>query len=219
MDKIKEYIIEKTFSISNLQLEMEKFAVQNHVPIITRDSLDLLISLIKIKKPKQILEFGTAIGYSSIIMANYLDKDAKIITVERNQARYDQAISNIKKSGLEDKITVYHMEALEIKELIKDIQFDMVFIDAAKGQYRLFFDMIFEQVNPSGIIVSDNIFHKGMVCEKDKSKVIRRQRTIYNRMNDYLSFLKEENNRFYTCLIPIGDGMAITYKNERVINE
>lgn len=212
--QIAAYIKNKTFSFCALQEEMEAYAKEHHVPIISRDSLDFLVLLLKLRKPKRILEFGTAIGYSAIIMASVLDKDTKIVTIERNQLRYDTALENIKKAGLEEVIEVYFMDALEAREAVQDKTFDFVFIDAAKGQYKLFFDLAYDLVVPSGVIVSDNVFHKGMVCIPDIVDVDRRQRTIYKRMNDYVTFLKKDNNGFFSSLVPIGDGLAITYKED-----
>lgn len=209
--KVENFIIERTYSDSELQSEMEVYAKENHVPIISRDSLGVLTNIIRISKPNTILEFGTAIGYSSIMMMAALEGMVTIHSFERNLKRYETALENIKKSGYEN-INVYNLDATTAYELLHNQNFDMVFIDAAKGQYQLFFDMVYDKVNPGGIIISDNIFHKGMVCEIDIQNVERRQRTIYRRMNDYLDFLTSPNDKFYSCLIPIGDGMAITYK-------
>lgn len=211
-DIVSEYIIEKTYEDFELQLEMESYAKENVVPIVSRDTLAFIKTMLELKKPKNILEFGTAIGYSSIMMCNTLKADCKITTVERNEKRYLKAIENIKKAGYENHITVVHKDALDSEEILKMQTYDMVFIDAAKGQYKLFFDMIYENVVSDGIIISDNIFHKAMVCQKDIADVERRQRTIYRRMNEYLDFLTKPNEKFCTSLIPIGDGLAITYK-------
>ncbi len=211
-DIVSEYIIEKTYEDFELQLEMESYAKENVVPIVSRDTLAFIKTMLELKKPKNILEFGTAIGYSSIMMCNTLKADCKITTVERNEKRYLKAIENIKKAGYENHITVVHKDALDSEEILKMQTYDMVFIDAAKGQYKLFFDMIYENVVSDGIIISDNIFHKAMVCQKNIADVERRQRTIYRRMNEYLDFLTKPNEKFCTSLIPIGDGLAITYK-------
>lgn len=218
-EQISTYIKNKTFSFCPLQEEMEAYAEAHHVPIISRDSLDFLVMLLKLKKPKKILEIGTAIGYSSIVMASVLTDDAKITTLERDRARYDMAIENIKKAGLEDIIQVRYIDARESREILQGEKYDFVFIDAAKGQYQLFFDLIFDLVEDGGIIVSDNIFYKGMVCASDINDIDRRQRTIYKRMNQYLTFLKTKNDAHDTALVPIGDGLAITYKKGDFYNE
>ncbi len=211
-DIVSEYIIEKTYEDFELQLEMESYAKENVVPIVSRDTLAFIKTMLELKKPKTILEFGTAIGYSSIMMCHTLKADCKITTVERNEKRYLKAIENIKRAGYENNISVVHTDALDAAEILKMQTYDMVFIDAAKGQYKLFFDMVYENVVSDGIIISDNIFHKAMVCQKDIANVERRQRTIYRRMNEYLDFLTKPNEKFCTSLMPIGDGLAITYK-------
>lgn len=216
---VKQYIENRTFSFFSNQLEMEAYAKTNKIPIISRDSLDLLISIIKIKKPKKILEFGTAIGYSAIAMAIAAGEDSSVITFERDEIRYLEAIQNIEKSELKNRIKVYHSDIFDSKDLLQNENFDFVFIDAAKGQYRLFFDLIFEQLDDGGVIISDNILHKGLVLAEDASQVDRKRRTIYRRMTDYVNFLKEDNEKFFTSLIPIGDGIAITYKKERTLDE
>lgn len=211
-DKVKKYIIDKTHPACDIQIEMELYAKENVVPIVTRDTLSILKTIAEINKPYSILEFGTAIGYSSIMLCAALRGNCKITTIERNEKRYLKAMEYVKRSGYEDKIEIINIDALEAKEAIGNNLYDLVFIDAAKGQYQLFFDMIFDKVKPGGIIISDNIFHKGMVCEPEISSVERRQRTIYRRMNQYLDYLTTENELFFTSLIPIGDGLAVTYK-------
>ncbi|MGB5822574.1 MAG: O-methyltransferase [Proteocatella sp.] len=209
---VSQYINDRTYPVSELQSEMEIYAKDNVVPIVTRDTLALLKSIIEIKKPGKILEFGTAIGYSSIMICDTLEGECKLTSIERNEKRYNKALENIEKSGFQKQIQVIHADALESKEAVQAQTYDFVFIDAAKGQYQLFFDMVYDNVESGGIIVSDNIFHKAMVCETDISRVERRQRTIYRRMNDYLDFLTKNNEEFHTSLVPIGDGLAITYK-------
>lgn len=219
MDKhnIQEYIKKKTFSFFEIQSELESYAQQYHIPIISRDSLDLLIGIIKIKKPQKILEFGTAIGYSTIAMATQADPSSKIISFERDVIRYREAQKNIDKMGMQDRIVVYNQDVLTDHEILQDQIFDLVFIDAAKGQYRAFFDLIFDKVSPGGVIISDNIFHKGMIVEETASSVDKRYRTIYKRMNEYIDHLKSENDDFFTTLVPIGDGIAITYKYRKEV--
>ncbi|WP_028828345.1 O-methyltransferase [Proteocatella sphenisci] len=211
-DKVEKYITERTHAVSNIQEEMELYAKENVVPIVTRDTLALLKTIVHINKPYNILEFGTAIGYSSIMICTELKGNCKITTIERNEKRYLKAIEYVKRAGFQDEIDIINVDVLEAGAIIENGLYDLVFIDAAKGQYRLFFDMIFEKVRSGGIIISDNIFHKAMVCEPEICSVERRQRTIYRRMNQYLDYLTTENESFYTTLVPIGDGLAITYK-------
>ena len=211
-DKVEAYINHKTYASSEIQIDMELYAKDNVVPIVTRDTLALIKVLAEIKKPYRILEFGTAIGYSSIMLCKALNGNCMITTIERNENRYNKAVEYVEKSGYKDRIEIVNIDALEAESIVKNSFYDMVFIDAAKGQYKLFFDMVFDRVNPGGIIISDNIFHKSMVCEPEIADVERRQRTIYRRMNDYLEYLTSANENCYTSLVPIGDGLAITYK-------
>lgn len=211
-DKVEAYINERTYASSEIQIDMERYAKENVVPIVTRDTLSLLKVLTEMKKPYRILEFGTAIGYSAIMLCMALNGNCSITTIERNEKRYKKAVEYVEKSGYKDNIEILNMDALESEDIVKASFYDMVFIDAAKGQYKLFFDMVFDRVNPGGIIVSDNIFHKSMVCEAEIASVERRQRTIYRRMNEYLEYLTSYNHDFFTSLVPIGDGLAITYK-------
>lgn len=209
----KKYIIDHTAPFFEIQGEMERFAELHHVPILSRDSLDLLVSLIKIKKPKRILEFGTATAYSAIAMAVNMPDDGEIITIERNDKRFDEATRNIHRMRLQNKIKIFQIDATEAHDIIaQNAPYDFVFIDAAKGQYRLFFDMAFPHVSKGGVMVSDNMFHKGIVFEEHISRVEKRQRTIYKRMRAYIDFLKKDNDLFFSTLLPVGDGVAITYK-------
>lgn len=214
MERHKKYIEKNTFSFFEMQKEMEDYAQEYNVPIITKDSLDLLMSFVKIKKPKKIFEFGAAIGYSAIAMA-VGSSCSHITTIERDLQRYNLALENISKMNLQNRIKIYNVDAKDSCEIIKQEMYDLVFIDAAKGHYREYFDMIFENVNKGGIILSDNIFYKGLIFEENASDVEKKQRTIYKRMTEYIKFLKSNNENFFTSLVPIGDGIAITYKCER----
>lgn len=212
-NRVKEFIENKTFSFFSVQEEMEEYAVREHIPIISRDSLDLLISMVRIRQPKRVFEFGAAIAYSTIAMAVNMPSDSQIITIERDEERYRKACEYIQRMNLQDRIQIHCIDAKDAMDIIRKEPFDLVFIDAAKAQYQLFFDMIFEQVSSGGIIVSDNIFHKEVILEKSEETVEKRQRTIYRRMNKYIDFLKQKEANYFTSLVPIGDGIAITSKN------
>ncbi|SFE74312.1 O-methyltransferase [Peptostreptococcus sp. D1] len=207
-DLVEDYI-RKTLKMNNGILEyMEIYAEENSVPIIHKEVSELLKVILKIHKPKRILEIGCAIGYSSIFFANVLNNDVEIITTERNPIMLEKAYENIKKAGLSDKIKILVGDA---EETLKDIDgdFDMVFIDAAKGQYKLFFDIVFDKVKNGGIIISDNILYKGMIASDDF--VVKRKKTIVKRMRDYLDYICHQEF-LDTSIIPIGDGVAISYK-------
>lgn len=191
--------------------EMQEYAKEHFVPIIQPESLRLLETLLLCHKVKDIVEIGTAIGYSSLSFCRILEGNCHIKTFERNEKRYRKALDFISRSPYNNKISVVLSDASECLDLGEE-QYDMAFIDAAKGQYRFFFDRLFPHIRRGGILVSDNIFFRGQVCEDSQLAVTRRNRTIYRRMNEYLSYLMEDNDIFHSGLVPIGDGMAITIK-------
>lgn len=207
-DLVEEYIRETLAEKDGLLKELEDYAHENIVPIIHKEVSDLLKVILKIHRPKRILEIGCAIGYSSIFFASVLGGDVEIITTERNEVMIEKAKENIKRAGLEDKITILEGDAEETLKTI-DGEFDMIFIDAAKGQYQLFFDLVIDRLKKGGLVVSDNILYKGMVAHDDF--VVRRKKTIVKRMRNYLDYICT-CDYLSTSLIPIGDGVALSYK-------
>lgn len=205
---VEEYIRETLLDTTGILKELEDYAHKNSVPIIHKEVAEMIKVLLKLKKPKKILEVGCAIGYSSIFFANSLDNDVEIITVERNEEMIKLAKENIKKAGLLDKITILEGDA---EEILKDIEgeFDLIFLDAAKGQYKLFYDMIIDNLKSGGLLISDNILYKGMVA--NDTFVVRRKKTIVKRMRNYLDYICS-CEYLDTSLIPIGDGVALSYK-------
>lgn len=207
---VEDYIRTTLKDKDGLLRELEVYAEENNVPIVHKEVSELLKVLLKVQKPKRILEVGCAIGYSSILFATVLDKDVEIITVERNEKMIEKASENIKRAGMENNITILEGDA---EELLKSVEgpFDMIFLDAAKGQYKLFYDMIIDKLRVDGLLISDNILYKGMVAHDDY--VVRRKKTIVKRMRDYLNYI---SNCEYldTSLIPIGDGVALSYKKD-----
>lgn len=207
-DVVEDYIRETLEQNTGQIREMELYAEENSVPIIHKEVAELLKVILKIHRPKKILEIGCAIGYSSILFSSILDNDVEIITTERNPVMLEKAVENIKKAGLEDKIKILVGDA---QETLKDIdgKFDMIFIDAAKGQYKMFFDMVIDKLKVDGLVISDNILYKGMIASDDL--VVRRKKTIVKRMRDYLDYICQ-SDYLDTSIIPIGDGLAISYK-------
>lgn len=191
--------------------ELEAFAAddENHVPIVQPEVAQLLITMMKIQKPKRVLEIGTAIGYSSIRMAEACE-DLKIITIERYEKMVKLATENIKKAGLSDRITVMEGEACEILEQLEG-PFDLIFLDAAKGQYPQFLEPCLRLLRSGGILFSDNVLYKGMIANNDL--LIRRKITIVKRLRKFLTTIMEDP-RLESSVIPIGDGVAISYKKE-----
>lgn len=208
-DKVENYIRETLKPSQGLLRDLELYAEENSVPIIHKEVADLLRVILKLKRPKKILELGCAIGYSSLFFADVLDGDVEIVTTERNPIMLERAQDNIKKAGMEDRIKILVGDA---EETLKDLEgtFDMIFIDAAKGHYKMFFDMLIGKLNHGGIVISDNILYKGMIASDDY--VVRRKKTIVKRMRTYLDYICDLEG-ISTSLIPIGDGLAVSYKD------
>lgn len=166
--------------------------------------------ILKITDPKNILEIGTAIGYSSLIMAKASSDMAKITTIEKRKDMVNIAKENINKSNYKDKINVLHGDARELLPKI-DKKYDFIFLDASKGHYLDFFNKSIKLLKKGGVILSDNVLYKGMVANDEL--VHRRKKTIVKRMRSYLEYLSKLEN-YDTSIIPIGDGVALTYKKE-----
>jgi len=188
--------------------ELEEFAAANHVPIIHPEVARLLIVLGNLIKPGHILEIGTAIGYSAILMSQFIEPGGKIDTIERDESMIEKARENIKRAGLENTISVIAGDAGDVLKCL-DKQYDMVFMDAAKGQYLEFLPDIMRMLRKGGLLVSDNVLYKGMVAEE--TLVARKKRTIVTNMREYLDEIAS-NGQLETAIIPIGDGVALSYK-------
>lgn len=204
---VSEYIRSLEQSKEQILIEIEEYALKNKVPIIEVEVARFLEFLVMLKKPKRILEIGTAIGYSSIIM-NRAYPDSSITTIEIDEKNFLKAKEFIKKAGCEKNIDVIYADANDALDFITD-KYDMIFMDAAKGQYMSFFEKSIERLNPEGILVSDNILFRGLVA-KEKNN-IRRKNTIVRRLKDFLKIITN-SEEFSTTIIPIDDGMAICYK-------
>lgn len=185
-------------------LELEQYAKENNIPIMMKDGIEFLCAYIKENNVKNILEIGTAIGYSAIKMA-LVDKNIKITTIERDIERYNLAIQNIKDFGLEKQITVILDDAfnVEINE-----KFDLIFIDAAKSQYIKFFEKFKVNLKKSGVFISDNLAFHGLVKSDEKIES-RNVRGIVRKLRNYIEFL-ENNEEFETKFYSIGDGIGIS---------
>ncbi len=190
--------------------EMKQYAIENHVPILQDVSLDLILLVLKLKKPNSILEVGTAIGYSAINFSKYLDgENSHILTVEKSEDMYKEAIKNIKNVGLEEKITVINADATEyLPTLDENDKYDVVFIDAAKGQYLVFLENALRVIKKGGIIIADNVYFKGRVLSGYNE---HRHRTATNRLRKYLELVTEDET-LDTTVFNIGDGVAISIK-------
>ena len=189
--------------------ELEQYALETNVPIIRPQMQSLLKLLLAMKQPKQILEVGTAIGFSALLMSEYGPKDLKITTIEKYEKRIPLAKENFKKAGKEESITLLEGDATEI---LKELEgpFDFIFMDAAKGQYIHFLPDILRLMPKGGLLISDNVLQDGDVMES-RFAVTRRNRTIHSRMRDYLYELKH-NEQLCTDILPVGDGVTVSVK-------
>ena len=180
-------------------------ALEEHIPIIMDDTLDVIAKYLKEIEPKRILEIGTAVGYSAICFSEFLEKDGKIDTIEREKERVNEAKENIKKAGVEEKIHIYEGDAVEILPTLNE-KYDVVFIDAAKGKYPFFLEQAKRMLNKNGIIFADNILYKGYVMS-DYNK--HKQRTAVRNLREYIKEVSENPN-LETEILEVGDGLAIS---------
>lgn len=187
-----------------LKIIKEK-ALENHIPIIMDDTLEVIDTYLKKMKPKRILEIGTAVGYSAICFSKYLAEDGIIDTIERDEERIADAKRNIKEMDLNNKINIYEGDSVEILPNLNN-KYDMVFIDAAKGKYTFFLEQSLRMLNKKGIIFADNILYKGYVLS-DYNK--HKQRTAVRNLREYIK-QTTENTDLKTQILEVGDGLAIT---------
>lgn len=209
-DYMEEYIRGLIKDEDDLLIELEEFAKENSVPIIHKEVGRFLEVLINIKKPKKILELGTAIGYSAILMEKASQGESSITTIERDKAMVDLATKNIEKFGYKEKIKIVEGDCLEVLSEI-DEKFDLIFMDAGKGHYNHFFPECLRLLEDDGIIIGDNVLFRGMVASDHLVK--RRKITIVKRMREFLNMVSQDE--FLTSIIPMGDGLAlITRRNK-----
>lgn len=189
------------------QLEME--ALRDHVPIIRRETQSLLKVLLELTAPSRILEVGTAVGFSALLMSTYGPGECRITTIENYEKRISAARENFKKAGKEKQITLLEGDAQKVLKTLEE-PFDFIFMDAAKGQYIHFLPDVLRLLSRSGILISDNVLQDGDIIESHFA-VERRNRTIYKRMREYLSALKN-SDVLETSILPLGDGVALSVK-------
>ena len=188
--------------------ELEKIkqkALEEHIPIIMDDTLEVVDRILKEVQPRRILEIGTAVGYSAMCFSEYLQGDGKIDTIERDEERIAEAKVNIKNVGVEDKINIYEGDAVEILPTLNE-KYDVVFIDAAKGKYPFFLKEALRMIKPTGLILADNILYKGYVMS-DYNK--HKQRTAVRNLREYIKEVTENEN-LDTEILEVGDGLAVS---------
>lgn len=208
-ERISSYIQSLEQNNSEICIEIEKEAIRTNVPIIRKEMESFLKVMLLIKKPKRILELGTAIGYSAILMSNYTNGTALIDTVENYEKRIPIARNNIKNANREDVINIIQGDALEVMKSLKE-KYDFIFMDAAKAQYINYLPEVTRLLNKDGILISDNVLQEGEIIES-KFAVVRRNRTIHQRLREYMYELKHSKD-YETSIVPIGDGITMSIK-------
>lgn len=198
-----------------LLLEMEAYASENMVPIMELDGMETLLKFMELHQPKKVLEIGTAIGYSALRMIDRLP-EVEITTIERIPERYEDAKKYIGMAGKTSQVTLIEGDALEVEDQVAaNAPYDALFIDAAKGQYKNFFEMYEKYVNPGGVIFSDNVLYKGLV-EKEKEDLVdqsRRAKQLIRKIQNY-NFWLSENENYETVILRVGDGLAVSVKRK-----
>ena len=189
------------------QEKIKQKAIEEHIPIIMDETLEVIEKYINKNKPNRILEIGTAVGYSAICFSEFLAPNGKIDTIERELDRIKQAKENFEKVGVKDKINLFEGDAVEILPNL-DNKYDMIFIDAAKGKYPFFLEHSIRMLNDNGIIFADNILYKGYVMS-DYNK--HKQRTAVRNLREYIKNITENEN-FNTEILEAGDGLAVSIK-------
>lgn len=189
--------------------EIERQAKADRVPVIRTEMGSLLRFLITMKKPSSILEVGTAVGFSTLLMSEYMPEHCHITTIEKYEKRIPVAKENFRKAGREERITLLEGDAAQILAGLEG-SYDFIFMDAAKGQYVHFLPDVLRLLSPEGLLVSDNVLQDGDIIES-RYAVTRRDRTIHARMRDYLYELKH-NPALETAILPVGDGVTVSFK-------
>lgn len=208
-ERVTDYINSMNKEDADWLFAIETKARKENVPIIRKETKELLKTLLRIKQPKRILEVGTAVGYSALYMKEHVAPETELITIENYPPRIEEASSNFEKWDKNKKIKLIPGDAaLVLKEL--EEPFDFIFMDAAKGQYIHFLPDIIRLLNKGGILLSDNVLQDGDIIES-RYAIKRRNHTIHSRMREYLYVLKN-SEEFTTSIIPIGDGVALSVK-------
>jgi predicted O-methyltransferase YrrM len=205
-DYMEEYIRGLIPETEGKLRDLEKFAKENRVPIAQKETIKFLEFMVSMKKPLRILELGTAIGYSAIVMYEAAGTNPHITTVERSEDMIKYAKKNIESFQLDEKIIIEEGDCLEVLEKLKE-PYDLIFMDAGKGHYNHFLPHCLRLLNEDGIIIADNVLFRGMVASDELVK--RRKITIVKRMRKYLELVSQDKE-LVTSVIPIGDGIAVT---------
>lgn len=212
-ERITSYIHSLAGNDSEICMKIEQEAIADNIPIIRKEMGCFLKTLLALKRPKNILEIGAAVGYSSILMSENIDEDARITTIENYDKRIPVARQNIKRAGKEKVITLLEGDAgIILKEL--EGPYDFIFMDAAKAQYIVILPEVLRLLAPEGILLTDNVLQEGDLVQS-RFAVTRRDRTIHSRMREYL-YEVTHNEQLTTSVIPLGDGITFSVKKPEI---
>ncbi len=208
-ERVVAYINSLDCGNSDICNTIEKEAIADEVPIIRKEMGNLLKVLLQLVQPERILEVGTAVGYSSILMSENMPENCKITTIENYDKRIPVAKNNFKRAGKENVITLIEGDALEVLKTLEG-PYDFIFMDAAKGQYINYLPDVKRVLRKGGLLISDNILQEGEIVES-RYAVTRRNRTIHTRIREYVYELTHSED-FVTSIVPIGDGITLSVK-------
>ena len=210
-ERMRTYINSLDMGNTSFLEKLEKEALEGRIPIIRKEMQSFLKMMLAAICPGKILEVGTAVGFSTLLMCEYGPADVSITTIENYEKRIPIARANFARAGMEQKITLLEGDALEImKGMPDDAGFDFVFMDAAKGQYPAYLEQVMRFLVPGGILITDNVLQDGDIIES-RFAVERRDRTIHSRMREYLYTLKH-HPELETSILPLGDGVALSVR-------
>ncbi len=209
-ERLSTYIESLSWDIPEYLREVEKSAIVEGVPIIRRQMQSLLGFILRISKPHAILEIGTAVGFSSMLMSEFVPKETVIDTIEKVPIRIEAAKKNFKRFGLEGRINLFEGDAADVLKSFANTGriYDFVFMDAAKGQYMNFLESVLKMLDNGGVIITDNVLQDGDIIQS-RYAVTRRNRTIHGRMRKYLHYLTHSDS-LDTIILPVGDGVAVS---------
>lgn len=204
---VEDYIRGLQRETEDYFLRLEAYAEEFHVPIIHKEVKSLLAFVVASTQAKSVLEIGTAIGYSASVFARAMNGKGKITSIERREDYHEMAKANVQTLGYDTEFDFRLGDAMEVLDQIDD-KYDIIFVDAAKGHYQVFLDKCMNQLNPGGVIISDNVLYQGMIASDEY--VIRRKKTIVKRMRHYLDHISN-HPELTTTLLPMSDGIALSY--------
>lgn len=209
--RITTYIHSLESPESDIIERIEKEALEQFVPIIRKETQSFLKVLMAAKKPRRVLEIGTAVGFSAILMCEYMPEDGCVVTIENYSKRVAKARENFERAGVKERVILLEGDALDVMRK-QEGPFDFIFMDAAKGQYIHYLPEVLRLLEPGGMLMTDNVLQDGEVVES-RFAVERRNRTIHSRMRDFLYEIKH-TDCLQTSIIPLGDGVALSVKKE-----